>query len=61
MMEIEFGIRFNRLFRGPGWSGNNEERGYPYEVWGDLFVINGGIPALKVTYIDLSIYFPKLD
>ncbi|XP_072017966.1 uncharacterized protein [Amphiura filiformis] len=32
MMEIEFGLRFNRLFRGPGWSGNNEERGYPYEV-----------------------------
>ena len=24
MMEIEFGIRFNKLFRGPGWSG--EER-----------------------------------
>ena len=33
MMEIEFGIRFNKLFRGPGWSGGDQaDFNYPLKV-----------------------------
>ena len=40
MMEVEFGVRFNRLFRGPAWSGLDRKHwNYPLKVTNMLFCV----------------------